>query len=187
MTRIIFIISIFTLSYSYYLCAEELGAFTTLCIPSAATGFNWENDHWVQVSFKNDQFLIKKIVGEPKKPQNEEFDEIAWEVRHEQCLAHLKYLPEISEHLESYPVCVSKKNIGDEDWDIYTCDESHFKRKDSTDSYGKVRLICSNYHVDISFLVNGDYIRSVRAHDIFKHKEKDSLVMEVGTCSTIDD
>ena len=48
-----------------------LADFTSLCEEAASTGFNWDNGAWVQVNFKPEKYIVRKVSKVPEEAINQ--------------------------------------------------------------------------------------------------------------------
>lgn len=51
-----------------------LADFTSLCEETASTGFNWKNGTWVQVNFKPEKYIVRKVSNAEDRPKLEQYE-----------------------------------------------------------------------------------------------------------------
>jgi len=195
-------ISVTFMAISYLCCsmanANELPTFTSLCVPTASTGFNLVDGKWVKVNFAREQFFLKKVNKIPEQPSlpgllrdaspesleayGRKRDEwILWGLKYEKCARATEKKAIVGEGFNVYYPCVLTKKVKDTNWAGYACDEWFYKQIYP----GQTRFFCKG-RTEITFLPDGNYLRITSHGDLFDStKDAESQIMEMGRCSVI--
>jgi len=177
--------------------SEELVSFSSLCIPTANTGFNLEEGKWIYTKFKTEKFFLKKIAAVPEKPEINYVDaspdefkaqsqkQSDWYRVYDSCIELRNKKPSIGELTNIYPACVLVKNFSEKEWEGYKCSEMYFKEGRHQ---GERRISCKSYLSEIKFFPDGNYLKTHSHANIFDSvKDTDSQSIEMGRCSVISD
>jgi hypothetical protein len=158
--------------------SRELPLFKQFCEVRQMTGFDWKQDHWEQVNFRGNKFILKKIVP-PKSWQDAKSQGQGGTNAFMACDHHW-LTPITTDGLQRYPVCVSKQALGEAHINYMQCGEFHLKG----DAGWEVTLRCPNER--LYFAPNGWF------HEAFVHSSlepvaeyKDSQYVSIGKCANI--
>ncbi len=150
-----------------------------LCIDDAATGFDWKNKKWVQTNFKiSERYIARKIEVEKYLKREDRS-------KNNFLLCDDPRVVDLTENGKQFSgivdACYEIKSMGSQAniFDSRICSE-WWKN-------GLLESVSCNKHTpQLYFHPDGSFIRYPWHTNISKSaEEKDSLVLSVGTCSTI--
>ncbi len=156
----------------------SLADFTSLCEETASTGFNWDNGAWVQVNFKPEKYIVRKVSNAEDRPQLEGYqvDGCASSKRSKDWNARGV--------VATMDGCYSVADIGEKqsfEW----CGEAYSKLPGST---WEVANITCRGNTNFYFAPNGLFHRSSIHGDVALGSvwpDKDSLAVSHGKCTVI--
>jgi hypothetical protein len=152
---------------------EGVGAgYVVLCREEQATGFDWENNKWVQRNFKEKTFSISRVPS-----QN--YENLATARSKGIPLCSEPFSKELShENITWYNACYTMVELGDKPnlLDSRTCVETWIDNKLEAVS-------CLKHASRFSFAPSGGFSKSTLADVALGKSKKDSAVISVGKCS----
>jgi hypothetical protein len=153
--------------------------FNTLCIQEDATGYDWRNKKWIQTNFKPTQkYIIKKIEIEKYLTEKDRSKNQLFLCKH----PSLTDFTEDGKKFNAFvDTCYEIKKMGEKGTvlDHQMCSEYW---KD-----GRLEKIsCQDHSPQFYFEPDGSFIQFPWHTNLDNtNKEKDSLVLSVGSCSQI--
>lgn len=144
--------------------------FTSLCVEDVSTGFDWQDDRWVQRTFTTRQHIVQRI---------DESNEIA-----SNCYAGIASNPRVASGASSMG-CYSIRLMGEESrWtNVWPCFENNIGRGGQPfDS-----VICMETTHPFRMEPNGEFVitQNVAIPDYEDREIRDSIAISVGKCSVI--
>jgi hypothetical protein len=150
-----------------------------LCIDDDATGFNWKNKKWVQINFKaGDRYIARKIEVEKYLKREDRS-------KNKLLLCDDPQVVDLTEKGKQFSgmvdACYEIKSMGR---------QADFFNSRSCSEWWQNGLLesvsCQKHTPQLYFHPDGSFIRYPWHTNISKSaEEKDSLVLSVGTCSTV--
>lgn len=169
------LISLFSVAAN---CQPEMrnrGAYSLLCVDEDATGYNWVNKKWVRTSFKSEKYVVTRI--EPTK-----YSSTAVARTNNLFLCEDKSKDDLNlSNMTALYACYSISSLGEKPgpMDARMCSEIWEKGN-------LTQVHCNEHSGQFSFEPNGNFIRKPWHSDARSSEtKKDSLVLSVGKCSTI--
>lgn len=147
-------------------------AFTSLCIADSSTGFDWVNGKWIRKNYNSERYILQKIDYENQMKAADTLDR--------PITCDEPFASVVNSERAVVKACYSFRNFGSKSTILtqsQNCYES-FKG-------GDLDLIqCPGVG---NFKPNGLFVKlpSFISMDLSNKKEKDSIAIEVGTCSTL--
>ncbi len=159
---------------------DRLPPMTSLCISEESTGFNWRGNRWNQANFaKGDKYIVNKLPSS-------KYDSAKARAESKLFFCEDPSVTDLSKPGENFSgwigACYQIKEMGKES---YPTLES--RRCTELWEQGRLKKISCEKHIpQFFFNPDGSFIRYPWHSDIEKTAEKkDSLVVEVGSCSKI--
>lgn len=168
-----FFLAVFLVSV---LLPHAMLAQSLLCLEEKATGFNWRNGEWVQVEFLLDKYVIsKKNEGHP-----------SYGACAERIIANdgsFDLAPLGTDYTARYG-CYEVKKLGEEALFLNDCVETFNRAGD------KLLAVTCDGETSYRAIVDGEFFhkRTYAGGSLLWRgmSQKDSLVMSIGKCSSID-
>jgi hypothetical protein len=154
--------------------APVVKPFMALCETTESVGFNWEQGRWVQVTFKPERYVVKKIIDFEVGEQPDGSANL--------CAAWRKPSAIEESDISLRGGCYSISEPGEKQF-FKWCEETQTLR----DGKWALRLIsCDDLGAEFNFLPDEFFTNSTGAGAIEKNvKSKDSMAVGHGKCSTI--
>jgi hypothetical protein len=153
--------------------------FSTLCIQEDATGYNWQDKKWIQTNFKPTQkYIIKKIEIEKYLTEKDRSKNQLITCKNPSVMDFTSEGKKFSAFVDT---CYEIKRMGEKAaiWDYQMCSE--YWRDGRLE-----KISCRDHSAPFYFEPDGAFIQFPWHTSLEKtNKEKDSLVLSVGSCSQI--
>lgn len=149
--------------------------FSMLCVAEQGTGFNWKNDDWVQTSYKLETYIINKLDGQ---------DRMCWFVGGERGEFSRPVVRDDLGKGGYSKGCYLLKEIGKKSGTLVAdrCQESWI------DKNGELVLgtiFCEGTFFDYKAQIDGAFILTRTYGVLMRGKQKDSVTLQIGKCSLL--
>jgi hypothetical protein len=151
--------------------------FSMLCVAEQATGFNWKNDEWVRSSYKPETYIISKLNAK---------DQRCWFVGGEHGDFSRPIVRDKSGKRGGSKGCYVIRQMGKKASTWEPADRCEESWAGNNGNLVLATIFCEGTFVDYKTHIDGAFILTRTYGALLKGEEKDSVTLEIGKCSLVE-